>query len=195
MQTPSIPADSLLVADFEHFLRYLPRNPNLPLTAGGDLKSADLWAINEGVNYKAPDYVTTKSRMADYPLLAFLFQVATASRLYMVVYGKTPALLANPARLDTYLAMTQEEKYVFLLETAWCYVDWGALDGDGRGGHGANWLWEGLAQLLKHPVGTSVPLSDGRGGSTDALTIRVPFSSNTYVRVGWWFGWYDLQEI
>ena len=195
MQTPSIPADSLLVTDFEHFLRYLDRKPRLSLTAAGDLKSADLWAINQGVNYKAPDYVTTKSRVADYPLLAFLFQVVTASRLYVLAHDKTPVLVADTARLSTYLALTQEEKYVFLLETAWCYVDWGTLDGDGRSGHGANWLGAGLTKLLNFSVGTSVELSDTWAHRDRERTIPSSGASNAYTRAGYWFGWYDIDEV
>ncbi len=195
MQIPSIPTDSLLVDDFEHFLRYLDRKPRLPLTAGGDLKAVDLWAINERVNYKAPDYVTPRSRVADYPLLGFFFQVVTASRLYVVVYDKIPVLLANADRLDTYLTLTQEEKYVFLLETAWCYVDWGALDGDGRSGHGANWFRAGLEKLLQFPVGTSVKLLEDWASRGQEQTIPTSSTSTAYIRAGYWFGWYELTEI
>jgi hypothetical protein len=36
------PAQYLLIDDFDTFLRYLESKPNLPLTAGGDLKAANL---------------------------------------------------------------------------------------------------------------------------------------------------------
>lgn len=193
--TPSIPTDSLLVDDFEHFLRYLDRKPKLPLTAGGDLKAADLWAINEQVYYRAPHYVTPRSRLAEYPLLGFLFQIVTASRLYVIVYDKTPVLLANAARLDTYLTLTQEEKYIFLLETAWCYVDWGMLDGDGRSGHGANWFWAGLEKLTQLPVGTSIKLSEDWAKRGHERTILTSSTSSAYILAGYWFGWYEIDEL
>lgn len=103
------------IDDFDTFLRYLEKKPTLPLTAAGDLKSGDLWVLNERVSVKAPDYVTPKSRVADYPLLGFLFQVATVSRLYTVSFGKVNTLVSDPDRLDAYHSLTTEEKYVFLL--------------------------------------------------------------------------------
>lgn len=88
-QPMPIPYDfsaSLLIDDFNTFVRYLTGKTKLSLTGAGDLKAADLWAINERVNYKAPDYVTSRSRQADYPLLNFLYQVITASRLVVVQF-------------------------------------------------------------------------------------------------------------
>ncbi len=95
MQTPYDFSSFLLIDDFDIFLRYLESKPNLPLTAAGDLKAADLWILNDRVNYKAPDYVTNRSRQIDYPLLGFLFQVATASRLFLVNSIKVTSLVAN----------------------------------------------------------------------------------------------------
>lgn len=159
MSSPFNPADSDLIDDFETFQRYFDSKPNLPLTAGGDLKTADLWALNERVNYKAPYAITPRSWQTDYPLLGFLFQVATASRLFVIKSEKSNLLVADTDRLDSYRNMTLQEKYVFLLETAWCYVDWGALDGDGRSGHGSGWFRQGVGQLLQYSLGTPITLS------------------------------------
>lgn len=195
MPSPFNPADSDLIDDFETFLRYLAGNPNLPLTAGGDLKAADLWALNERVNYKAPFAVTPRSRQMDYPLLGFLFQVVTASRLFVIKSEKGNVLVAEPDRLDTYQSMTLEEKYVFLLETAWCYVDWGMLDGDGRSGHGSSWFRQSIEQLLRYAPGTPVTLVQNWEAHNNPFTIQAPFLSNVYVRAGHWFGWYDVREV
>ncbi len=92
--------------------------------------------------------MTPKSRQIDYPLLGFLFQVTTVSRLYTVSFGKSNTLVPNTDRLDAYLGLTTEEKYVFLLETAWCYIDWTMLDGEGRSGQGAEWFRSGVDKLL-----------------------------------------------
>ena len=92
----------------------------MAITAGGELKSADLWVLNGRMNYTAPAIVTAKGRVSDYPLLGFLFQVITASGLFLVGRNKGPVLVANPPRLKAYLGMNLEEQYVFLLETAWC---------------------------------------------------------------------------
>lgn len=196
MPTLFNPAQSLLIDDFDTFVRYLEGKSNLPLTAGGDLKAPDLWAINERVNYKAPDYVTNRSRQIDYPLLGFLFQVATAGQLFLVKVEKGTVLAANIDRLELYRNLTLEEKYVFLLESAWCYADWSAIDGDGRSGLGANWFQSDIRQLLQSPVGTAVTFFQ-RGESTqrDIRVIRASASSGIYIRVGYWFGWYTLDEI
>lgn len=111
-------SSSLLIDDFDTFVRYLEQRPNLSLTAAGDLKAVDLWAINERVNHKAPHYVTPRSRQIDYPLLSFLYQVVTSGRLFVVQTGKANTLVADAGRVDTYQHLTLEEKYVFLLETA-----------------------------------------------------------------------------
>ncbi|WP_020606075.1 plasmid pRiA4b ORF-3 family protein [Spirosoma spitsbergense] len=196
MLTPYDFSSSLLIDDVDIFLRYLEGKPNLPLTAAGDLKAADLWILNDRVNYKAPDYVTNRSRQIDYPLLGFLFQIATASRLFLVKSVKGNVLVADAARLDMYRSLTVEEQYVFLLETAWCYADWSAIDGDERSGVGANWFQSGIRQLLQNPVGAVVTFFE-RGGSLEKnpAVIHTSFSANAYIRVGYWFGWYDIREV
>lgn len=196
MPAPFDPASSLLIDDFDSFVRYLESKPNLPLTAVGDLKAADLWAINDWVNYKAPNYVTPRSRQVDYPLIGFLYQLVTASRLFLVRFEKSNILVPDAARIDAYRNLTLDEKYVFLLETAWCYADWSAIDGDGRSGQGANWFQSGIGQLLRNPVGTDVTLfTRGWVSEDDLRMIHVSATVNAYVRAGHWFGWYDTREV
>lgn len=191
----------LLIDDFDTFVRYLTGKAKLPLTGAGDLKAADLWAMNERVNYKAPDYVTARSRQADYPLLSFLYQVITTSRLAIVEFDKVNRLVPDAARIEAYQGLTLEEKYVFLLETAWCYVDWATLDGDDRSGQGAQWFREGVEQLLRNPTGTDATLftwgwrSDVSVQENDMSKILVFPTVNNYVRAGYWFGWYDIGEV
>jgi len=79
-----IPTDIPLLNDFNRFLRYLDGKPSIALTGAGDLKAVDLSALNERVEIKTPFPVTPRSRQADYPLLNLLFQITTASRLYLV---------------------------------------------------------------------------------------------------------------
>ena len=189
-------SSSLLIDDFAIFLRCLEGKPNLLLTGAGDLKAADLWILKDRVNYKAPAYVTNRSRQIDYPLLGFLLQVATASRLFLVNSEKGNVLVADAARLDRYRSLTVEEQYVFLLETAWCYVDWSAIDGDGRSGQGANWFHSGLRRLLLNPVKEVVTFFQ-RGGTPEIKPNVIHYmaaSANSYIRSGYWFGWYDIQE-
>ena len=195
MQTPYDFSSSLLIDDFAIFIRYLERKPNLPLTGAGDLKAADLWTMNDRVNHKAPVYVTNRSRQIDYPLLGFLFQIATASRLFLVKSAKGNVLVADAARLDMYRSLTVEEQYVFLLETAWCYADWSAIDGDERSGLGAYWFHRGLPKLLQYPAGTIVTLSESWGAQNRPLTVQASSLSNVYIRAGYWFGWYDSREV
>lgn len=124
-----------------------------------------------------------------------MFEVLTVSRLAVVQYGKVNTLLLVAERVEAYRELTEEEKYLFLLETAWCYVDWGMLDGDGRSGHGANWFRQGFREVLKYPIGTPIALYEIYGESPAQPAIHIPFLSNTYIRVGQWFGWYDLRDL
>jgi hypothetical protein len=196
MHTPYDFSSSLLIDDFDSFVRYLNSKSKLPLTGTGDLKAADLWAINERVNYKAPDYVTTRSRQPDYPLLNFLYQISTTSRLAVVKFDKVSTLVPDANRIEVYQNLTREEKYVFLLETAWCYIDWATLDGDDRSGQGSQWLQEGVEQLLRNPTGTEATLfTRGWALEGNPRTIHVFPTVNNYVRMGYWFGWYDIREV
>ncbi len=195
MDTVFNPTFTDLIDNFETFLRYLEKKPNLSLTAAGDLKSTDLWTINERVSVNAPDYVTPKSRVADYPLLGFLFQVVTVSRLYTVSFGKANTLMSDPARLDAYSNLTTEEKYVFLLETAWCYVDWAMLDGYDRSGQGTEWFRSGFDKLLTIPTGTPVAISQTYESRNKPKVICLSSAANPYIRAGYWFGWYSIREI
>lgn len=195
MPTPYDFSSSLLIDDFDSFVRYLSSKSNLPLTGAGDLKAVDLWAINERVNYKAPHYVTPRSRQADYPLLGFLFQIATSGRLFIVQFSKTNTLVPDADRIEMYQHLTLEEKYVFILETAWCYIDWTVLDGDGRSGQGADWFRTGVQQLLQHPVDAVVTLTQDWPLRNRTLTVFASSMANIYVWAGHWFGWYGVREI
>lgn len=146
-------------------------------------------------SYKAPDYVTPRSRQLDYPLLGFLFQVATVSRLCSVAFGKVNTLVPDIGRIDAYRNLTTEEKYVFLLETAWCYVDWATLDGDDRSGEGAEWFRSGYDKLLTLPTGTPVVITQQYELRTKPDVICLFPTANPYIRAGYWFGWYDIHEI
>ena len=188
-------ASSVLLDDFDTVVRYLASKPNLPLTGAGDLKAADLWAINERVNYKAPHYVTARSRQVDYPLLKFLYQVGIESRLFIIQFGKANVLVPDTARIDAYQSLTLEEKYVFILETAWCYMDWAILDGDGRSGQGADWFRAGVRQLLQYPIGSLVTLTQDWSLRKQPFTISISSMANIHVWAGYWLGWYDVQEV
>lgn len=147
------------------------------------------------VSYKVADYVTPRSRQLDYPLLGFLFQVATVSRLCSVAFGKVNTLVPDIGRIDAYLNLTTEEKYVFLLETAWCYVDWATLDGDDRSGQGAEWFRSGYDKLLTLPTGTPVVITQQYALRTKSDVICLFPTENPYIRAGYWFGWYGIHEV
>ncbi len=100
-----------------------------------------------------------------------------------------------PSRLERTAPNARGEVH-FSAETAWCYADWSAIDGDGRSGVGANWFQGGIRQLLRNPVGAVVTFFE-RGGSLEKnpAVIHTSFSANAYIRVGYWFGWYAIREV
>ncbi len=138
--------------------------------------------LNERVSVKAPAYVTPKSRQIDYPL-------------YTVSFGKSNTLVPNTDRLDAYLGLTTEEKYVFLLETAWCYIDWTMLDGEGRSGQGAEWFRSGVDKLLTQPVGVPIMVTQEYKLRDKPNMICLFPTANVYLRAGYWLGWYGIHEV
>ena len=142
-----------VVNDFTLFLQFLKSQDKTPLTIEkAVLKGKDLFVLNQELYYKAA-YVTEKSLQNAYPALDFFYQVAVASRLvYIYRQEKENYLQLNRLRLEAFEALTFTEKYFFLLETAWSYINWPKLS------ETMSWILieESIIRIL-HLVSLSIP--------------------------------------
>lgn len=117
-----------VLSDFELFLLFLKSREKTPLTNDkAVLKSKDLFVLNQELHYKT-NYVTEKSLQNAYYELDFFFQLSVASKLvYVYRQEKDNYLQINTPRLENFDALADAEKYFFLLETSWSYINWPKL--------------------------------------------------------------------
>jgi hypothetical protein len=117
-----------VVNDFELFAMFLKSRDKTPLTNDkAVLKSKDLFILNQELHYKA-SYVTEKSLQNAYYELDFFFHLVIAAKLvYIYRQEKDNYLQVNARRMEQFEALTHIEKYFFLLETSWSYINWPRL--------------------------------------------------------------------
>jgi hypothetical protein len=130
MEKITLPALPVL-DDFALFLAMLQGRKQLPLSkATAQLNRQDLFRLNEELHFKA-DWVGEKSPQSSYPALDYFYHVVLAGKLARVQYGpKGNTLQLDQEKLEGYFSLTNTEKYFFLLETSWCYLNWGKLSGN-----------------------------------------------------------------
>ncbi|CAA9320768.1 MAG: hypothetical protein AVDCRST_MAG56-6950 [uncultured Cytophagales bacterium] len=117
-----------ILEDFDLFLTFLRSKKEIPLTNDKvQLKRTDLYRLNEELHFKAKG-VTDKSLQTSYPELEFFYAAVQAGKLARICYGeKGNFLQPNPDQLERYSLLTRTEQYFFLLQTAWCYLNWSKL--------------------------------------------------------------------
>lgn len=120
--------DLPVLEDFDLFLTFLRSNKAIPLTKDkAQLKRTDLYRLNEELHFKA-NGVTDKSLQTSYPELEFFYAAVQTGKLARICYGeKGNFLQPNPDPLERYSLLTRTEQYFFLLQTAWCYLNWSKL--------------------------------------------------------------------
>lgn len=160
-----------ILSDFNRFLDYIAQKPVLELTKDkGVLRSKDLIAINDLLEIKAPK-VTPKSQQPAFSLINTFFHIGVASKMLNVqknATNRTAFLHINPARIQKYDAMNDLDKYFFLFESFWCYVDWDKAY-DCR----SFWDKEVYFKLMTYPIGKMVSIGDydlKRKGELSGLT-------------------------
>lgn len=186
-----------LLEDFDVFMRYLRAKAPVALTnTAAELKFADLVALNEQMQGKAPGWVTPRSRQPEYPLLNFFFGLATSAKLFTVRHDKGYQLVANSERLERYDLLTDAERYFFLLETFWCYTNWSMIDATDRPKFGTRLFSYDLKQVLDAPANKPLRLFQ-RGWvlEGDKSLLQVDSETNTAIRLMHAFGWIDPKEL
>jgi hypothetical protein len=148
-----------ILKDFNVFLNYLQARPKLSLTVEkGVLKNVDLAALNREMSSFTSHWIQPKSNQPAFTLLNTFFYIAEVAELISAQEnpknGKKE-LFFNPNRLNTYQELTDDEKYFFLLETFWCFMDWD---------NAYEIRSFGMNEFYKHivtcPVGKKVTISD-----------------------------------
>jgi hypothetical protein len=117
-----------VLEDFDLFLAFLRSNKEIPLTnEKAQFKRTDLYRLNGELHFKA-EWVTDKSMQSAYPALEFFYGAVLAGKLARICYGeKGNYLQPDPDQLERYSLLTRTEQYFFLLQTAWCYLNWSKL--------------------------------------------------------------------
>lgn len=118
-------SDQAIIRDFDQFLAYLETNGPLFLTKSRkQLKAVDLLALN-GHLAQAQAVVKKRPVQQDFIGLNFFFYSALAADLIILGHQpKGPVLNLEPKRLALYRSLNPAERYGFLLQTLWCYLDW-----------------------------------------------------------------------
>ena len=118
-------ADQLIIQNFDQFLDYLQANAPLSLTKRlKQLTSADLLSLNSKMS--AP-VMMEKDRpiQKDFFHLNLFFHIGLVAELFTIrSNGKGHELVVQPERLQLYLSLNVDERYGFLLQSCWCYLDW-----------------------------------------------------------------------
>ncbi|RWZ54666.1 hypothetical protein EQV77_13525 [Halobacillus fulvus] len=109
----------VLVEDFDFFLHYLQNESVKTTKKKGYIQRKHCFRMNEQLNVKQEE-VTEKSDQFYYPRLHLFYHIVLASGL---VERKGNSLKVQ-SRVDEYEALTDVEKFFFLLETFWVNVDW-----------------------------------------------------------------------
>lgn len=117
-----------IIKDFDRFLTYICERPALQLTNDrAMLKGPDLIALNELMTSFKTELVTNKSNQRTFSLLNTFFFIAQESGLiYTIKNDKNNVshLKVSEERIRNYDAMSDNEKYMALLEGFWCWIDW-----------------------------------------------------------------------
>lgn len=145
MEKLTVPTLSV-IDDFELYLTFLKAREKIPVTnSNNHLKQADLHRLNEEMHFKAA-WVNPKSMQPKYSLLQFFYHVVLTAAMARLHHEKQGAFLrVNPEVLEHYELLNRTEKYFFLLETAWCYLDYEELT-DNR----SLYFLPGVLALLKY---------------------------------------------
>lgn len=181
-----------VVDDWDLFITFLTAREQIPVTNDkANLKRDDLFRLNEELHYKA-SWVTNKSMQFSYPELDFFYYVVLASKMAAIRYDeKITRLHLNAERLEQYAGFTRTEKYFFLLESAWCYVNWAKLN-DSRAVYYADSVTHLFGLIAESEVGQELVVKENRLIHPPQLKPIYFGGNNKIVQLFWFMGFYDL---
>ena len=148
-----------ILKDFDRFITYLCEHPALPLTNDKVvLKGGDSRAINEQMTSFQTTFVTARHPQRAYSLVNTFFYIAKTADLFVVntsVKNGKNTVGISEARVRAYDALTDDEKYFFLLEAFWCHIDW-------EDAYDCRSLWSNdfYRELATKPANKKITLSD-----------------------------------
>ena len=144
-----------ILRDFDQFLDYLGQPGQIELTKDkGYLRTADLHRLNDRMHFRLAIF-NPKSQQPAFPLLNTFLHIARTAQLFWVKRDKKCLLSVAEDRVRQYDALSADEKYFFLLESFWCFVDWDEAY-DSRS-FGDTLFYLALSQM---PVGKTVSIAD-----------------------------------
>lgn len=113
-----------LVIDFNHFIDYIKHN-QIDLTKAKEyITKKHLPLIDEQMSVKTQN-TSSNAQQEQYPYIHLFYHLALSGHLVeKVSVGSGNPLLRITPRWNTYIKLTDTEKYLFLLETFWVDVNW-----------------------------------------------------------------------
>jgi hypothetical protein len=152
-------SDQLILTDFDRFITYLCEHPALPVTNDkAVLKGTDLVAINERMMSFQTTFISAKFQQRSFSLLNTFFYIAKLGNFFEIntnqKNGKN-TLIIKEKSIKAYDSLSDDEKYFFLLETFWCYLDWDEAF-DCR----SFWSTDFYKDLKNKPVGKKMTIGD-----------------------------------
>lgn len=117
-----------ILRDFDRFLDLLGQSKRLELTRDrGHLRQAELLKINESLHFPAHVF-GAKSQQPAFSLITTFYYIARTALFFSVKKSgqakDLPVLVLNEERVRQFDGLTDDEKYFFLLESFWCFLDW-----------------------------------------------------------------------
>lgn len=120
-------SNQLILKDFDTFLDFLNENAPLELTnEKGLLKSKYLLPLNEKMQSFQTKFVTDKHKQDVFTLINTFFFVAEKAQIVLKKVGKKyeTSLHLNIEKAKLYDKLTDNEKYIFLLDAFWNHISW-----------------------------------------------------------------------
>ncbi len=150
--------DQPILQDFDQFLEYISQSEALPLTRDkGNLRSTDLLALNSRLNHPL-EIVNPRPQQQVFSVLNTFFHIGNVAQLFLIkknAVGDKIWLEIQKDRVQQYHQLTSDERYFFLLESFWCFVDWDEA-------YDCRAFSEGrfYQQLWQQPVGEIISIAD-----------------------------------
>jgi Plasmid pRiA4b ORF-3-like protein len=175
-----------ILRDFDRFLTYICDRPALQLTNDkAMLKGPDLLALNEQMVSFKSEMVTNKHHQIVFTLLNTFFFIAQKADLIYVIQNEKNSknqLFFREENIRKYDALSDDEKYMALLEGFWCQIDW-----DHAYDCRSFWSNDFYQKLVAKPIGKKITLSDRDLKRTGEMQAPVyPFFAEVLSAFGLW---------
>lgn len=153
-------SNQLILKDFDTFIDYINERNSLVLTGEKEvMKSKDVFLLNQKMESFQTKFTSEKNHQNIFVLLNSFFFIAEKAH---IIFKKTDVkkgestLHLNIERASLYDALNDNEKYFFLLDCFWTYIDWDSAY-DCRNFYGSEFY---LKLVSDFPLGQKILVAD-----------------------------------